>query len=680
MWRDAEPEDDEPPGRSRAFRFVMIAGALWACFVGLVVSAYWLTELPETNNLLTYEPRNDVTLRDVRGRLIARRGLTQGDVVRVGELPAHVGHAFIAIEDRRFYSHFGIDVFGLVRAMATNISEGAFVQGGSTITQQLAKNLFLKPERTLSRKVSEAFLAVRLENRYSKDEILTLYLNRVYFGAGVYGIEAAAQRFFSKPAADLSLTEAAMLAGSVKAPSRYNPATDIEAAQERAALVLSAMLQEELIDQKQFEEASTAKPKITRTMATPGAGYFIDYAISLVPGFADRGGPYDERLIVETTLDLDMQAAAERAVGSALERDGEKLGVGQGALVTMTHDGAIRALVGGRAYDDSPFNRATTARRQPGSAFKVFVYLAALEYGRTPYDWYFDGPVTVGNWTPENYEGKYSGEITLSDALARSSNSVAVQLTHEVSPGQVARVARRLGITANLLEVPALALGTSEVTPLELVTAYTPFANGGIGVIPHAITKISTSSGKILYERRGSGVGRVMTPEANADMTQMLVRTVTDGTGTAARLPQRPMGGKTGTSQDYRDAWFVGFTADLVTGVWIGNDDNTPMKRATGGGIPHASSRASWARHSDPSRRASWQAQRTPLPRPPQHAATMSRTPATSSARRPAKRARNGLARISSTPSRISSKDCSRRRITPGASVARSGAAEHRSR
>jgi penicillin-binding protein 1A len=589
MWRAAEPDhedEEERPQRSLGWRIALIAGGLWMAFAALVLSAYFLTELPETNNLLTYEPRNDVTLRDVKGRLIARRGLTQGDVVRVGELPKHVGDAFIAIEDRRFYSHFGIDVFGMARAMSANISAGGFVQGGSTITQQLAKNLFLKPERTLSRKVSEAFLAVRLENRYAKDEILTLYLNRVYFGAGVYGIEAAAQRFFSKPAADLTLTEAAMLAGSLKAPSRYNPGANLDAAQERAALVLAAMAEEQLIDEKEYQEALTAKPKVARNMATPGAGYFIDYAIALVPGFADRGGDYDERLIVDTTLDLDMQAAAERAVRSALERDGTKLQAGQGALVAMTHDGAIRSLVGGRSYDDSPFNRAVAARRQPGSAFKVFVYLAALELGRTPYDWYFDGPVTIGKWTPDNYEGKYVGDITLADALARSSNSVAVQLTNEVGPAQVARVAHRLGITANLLEVPALALGTSEVTPLELVTGYAPFANGGTGVIPHVITKISTPSGKILYERRGSGMGRVMSPETNADMTQMLVKAVTEGTATAARLSQRPMAGKTGTSQDYRDAWFVGFTADLVAGVWIGNDDASPMKRATGGGLP----------------------------------------------------------------------------------------------
>jgi penicillin-binding protein 1A len=584
--RPMTPPPEEKPPTSRAVRFAMIAGAFWALFAVVVFSAYWFTELPETRNLLVYEPRSDVTLNDVRGRQIARRGITQGAVVRAGELPPHVGKAFIAIEDRRFYSHYGIDPVGLARAMATNISHGGFVQGGSTITQQLAKNLFLQPDRNLRRKVAEALLAMRLENRYSKEEILTLYLNRVYFGAGAYGIEAASQRFFDKPARELTLTEAAILAGSVKAPSRYNPATSLEGARARAALVLAAMKEEGFITEAQRERAAVARPQVTRSLATPGAGYFVDYAMTLVPGFVSKAKNIDERLIVDTTLDLDIQGAAERAIETGLQKDGEKLRAGQGAIVAMTHDGAVRALVGGRSYDDSPFNRATVAYRQPGSSFKPFVYLAALEHGRTPDDRVFDGPVTIGKWTPENYEGKYVGEITLAEALARSSNSVAVQLTNEVGPAQVASVAHRLGIRAVLNEVPALALGTSEVTPLDLVTGYVPFANGGDGVIPHAITRIRTASGKVLYERKSSGVGRVMTAENNAAMTRMMVQTVTSGTGTAARLGDRPLAGKTGTSQDYRDAWFVGFTADYVCGVWIGNDDNQPMKRSTGGGLP----------------------------------------------------------------------------------------------
>ena len=464
--------------------------------LGGAILSHWLEgEFPDTASLFTYEPGKDVTLLDVKGRLIARRGLTQGESIRVGELPPHVGNAFIAIEDRRFRSHFGIDLWGLARAAVADFREGAFVQGGSTLTQQLAKNLFLKPDRTLKRKLDEAMLALYLENRYSKDQILTLYLNRVYFGAGVYGIEAAAQRFFGKPARELTLTEAAVLAGSVKAPSRYNPEASPGAAFERAGLVLAAMQESGFIDENQRRVAVATHPKIAHSFATPGSGYFVDYAMSLVPSLARQS---KERMIVETTLDLDLEGAAEKAVSSGLDKDGAKLAASQGALVAMTTDGAVRALVGGRSYDDSPFNRATEAKRQPGSAFKPFVYLAALEHGHRPDDAVFDGPITIGNWKPDNYESAYEGQMSLARAFARSSNSAAVQLTDEVGPKTVARVAHRLGIASELHEVPSLALGTSEVTPLELTGGYAAFANGGEGVLPYSILRIQTPSGKVL--------------------------------------------------------------------------------------------------------------------------------------------------------------------------------------
>ena len=578
--------EDEAPRRRRGLRYTLIAGGVWAVFLAAIFGSYLLSDLPDTTNLLVYEPRNDVTLLDVEGRVIARRGLTHGDVIAVEQLPDHVAEAFIAIEDRRFYYHFGIDPIGLARALLYDIAHGAFIQGGSTITQQLAKNLFLKPERTFKRKYEEAILALKLERNYTKDQILTLYLNRIYFGAGVYGVEAAAQKFFSKSARDLTLVEAAILAGSVKAPSRYNPANDIETAMERAGIVLNAMERSGYLDERQVQEALATRPKVTAGMATPGAGYFVDYVITQIPAFIGRAGDVDERLIVETTLDLEVQAAAEQALAAGLEREGADLHASQGALVAMTPEGELRALVGGRSYDESEFNRATEAYRQPGSAFKPFVYLSALEHGWRPDDLVFDGPVSVGNWTPENYESAYEGEITLSYALAHSSNSAAVRLISSTGPEAVARTAQRLGITADLLEVPSLALGTSEVTPLELVTAYGAIANGGSGVIPFTVTRIATISGTILYERDGSGMGRVMSPQSNSELTQMMMRTVTEGTGRAASLGDRPVAGKTGTSQDYRDAWFVGFTAHYVCGVWIGNDDNSPMNRATGGGLP----------------------------------------------------------------------------------------------
>ncbi len=576
-------DEPEPPRRRSLARLALMIGVIWAVLAGGAVTYSWISDFPDAANLLVYDPGSDFTLVDVEGRTIARRGHNQGQVVALDKLPPYVGNAFIAIEDRRFRYHFGIDFWGLGRATVANISAGSIVQGGSSLTQQLAKNLFLKPERTFKRKFDEAILALYLETRYTKDEILTLYLNRVYFGAGVYGIEAAAERFFSKPADELTLTEAAILAGSVKAPSRYNPDASPDAAMGRASIVLAAMAEQGYVGEAQREKAAGAKPKISTRTATPGAGYFVDYAVSLVPGLVKNA---KERLIVDTTLDLTLQTAAERALDAGLAKDGKTLAATQGALVSMTLDGAVRALVGGRNYDESQFNRAIDARRQPGSAFKPFVYLAALEYGHRPSDEVFDGPVTIGDWQPENYEGSYEGSITLAHALARSSNSASVQLTNEVGAAAVARVAHRLGVAGELQAVPSLALGTSEVTPLDLTTGYAAFANGGDGVIPHFIVRIRTESGKVLYERKGSGLGRVIEPRHEADMVAMMTGTVTEGTGRGAALGARPVAGKTGTSQSYRDAWFVGFTADHVTGVWIGNDSGTPMKRATGGGLP----------------------------------------------------------------------------------------------
>ncbi len=572
-----------PGKRQSVARYTLVIAAAWALLAGGIVFSHWLAELPETAGLLAHATSHDVTLLDVKGRVITRRGFTQGDFVAVSELPAYVPNAFIAIEDRRFRSHFGLDPIGLARAAWTDLLAGQIVQGGSTITQQLAKNLFLQPERTFKRKIQEAMLALYLESRYTKDEILTLYLNRVYFGAGVYGIEAAAERFFHKRASGLTLTEAAILAGSVKAPARYNPANDGDAAMGRASLVLAAMEDSGFISEAAMREAEATRPKIAHGLATPGAGYFVDFALSQVPGFA---GSYDEPLIVETTLDLTVQQAAERALDNGLAKDGAALAAGEGALVALAPDGAVRALVGGRSYAASPFNRATEALRQPGSAFKPFVYLAALEHGHTPDETVHDGPVAIGKWAPKDYEDEYEGDITLTRALARSSNSVAVQLTNEMGPAAVARVAERLGITSELHAVPALALGTSEVTPVDLTAAYAAFANDGNGVIPYSIIRIRKLSGKIVYQRHGSGLGRVVMQDQETEMTAMLRETVVSGTGRQAALDDRPVAGKTGTSQEYRDAWFVGFSADLVCGVWIGNDDKTPMRKATGGGLP----------------------------------------------------------------------------------------------
>jgi penicillin-binding protein 1A len=577
------PPPPKKPRKRRAWPYALALLAAWGLIAGAVLWSHFLSDLPDTTKLLVKTNTQDVTILDDKGRLIARRGLTQGARVDVSRLPSYVPNAFIAIEDRRFRDHFGVDPIGLARAAFENMMAGHVRQGGSTLTQQLAKNLFLDPNRTFERKTQEAMLALYLEQRYSKDQILTLYLNRVYFGAGVYGIEAAAQRFFGKHAEQLTLTEAAMLAGSVKAPARYNPLADTDASMQRATVVLRAMQDNGYIDEKTRLQANATRPRIVRGAGTPGSGYFADWVIASLSGYAGTG---EDSLIVETTLDLAAQNQAERAVASGLDAQGAALNASEAALIALTPDGAVRAMVGGRSYETSNYNRATEATRQPGSAFKPFVYLAAFEHGHTPDDVMHDGPVDIHGWKPDDYEGKFEGDISLERAFAKSSNVISALLTAEVGPRVVARTAHRLGIASPLEAVSSLALGTSVVTPMELTAAYVPFANGGQGVIPFGIRRILTRDGKVLFERKGEGPGEVIAPVNLAQMMRLMVATVSSGTGRAARLGERPVAGKTGTTQDYHDAWFVGFTSDLVCGVWIGNDNNAPMKKATGGGLP----------------------------------------------------------------------------------------------
>lgn len=590
--RSRRDDDDAPPPPPRkpkaVWPFVLVMLLAWGAIFGAVFWSHFLSDLPDVKNLFAAGPSRDVTILDDRGRMIARRGLVQDVMVKVDTLPSYVPNAFIAIEDRRFREHFGLDPIGMMRAGLANMMAGHVVQGGSTLTQQLAKNLFLEPSRTLDRKVQEAILAMYLESRYSKDQILTLYLNRVYFGSGVYGIEAASEKFFGKHASELGLTEAAMLAGSVKAPTRYNPISDTDASLARAATVLKAMRDAGFIDDTTRAEAEATRPRIVKDAGTPESGYFADWVLSRLDSYI--GGNTDP-VIVETSFDLQTQGLAERAVAQGLDSEGARIGASQAALVAMTPDGAIRAMVGGRSYALSSFNRATDAERQPGSAFKPFVYLSAFEHGHTPDDIMHDGPVDIHGWKPSDFEGEYQGDITLTQAFAQSSNVVAALLTDEVGAKVVAQTAKRLGIVSPLAEVSSLALGTSDVTPLELTGAYAAFANGGDGVAPFAIISIRTKDGKNLYSRKPADLGPVMSPENNAAMTRLMVETVTTGTGKTARLEERSSAGKTGTTQDSHDAWFVGFTADLVCGVWVGNDNSKPMHKAgtltaTGGGVP----------------------------------------------------------------------------------------------
>jgi penicillin-binding protein 1A len=506
-----------------------------------------------------------------------------GKEMPIGALPKYLPQAFVAIEDRRFYYHFGLDPIGITRAILVNIMRGRLREGGSTLSQQLAKNLFLTQERTLERKLQELILAVWLEVKYSKVQILELYLNRVYFGSGAYGVEAAAQRYFGKSARAVTLSEAAMLAGLVRSPSRLAPTRNPELALQRSQLVLAAMEEAGFITAEMLKIAQSRPPKIANNRGPGSSGYIADWVMDALNDYV---GQFDIDITVQTTIDATLQAAAERALAEELAKNGEKFGVTQGAIVAMDTNGAVRALVGGVSYNDSQFNRAVSAKRQPGSAFKPFVYLAALERGMTPDTVRDDAPLQVRGWKPENFTQQYYGPVSLQTALSMSLNTVAVRLALEVTPAAVAKTARRLGIVSELQANASLALGTSEVSVLELVGAYVPFANGGIGVIPHVIAQVRDAKGKILYARSQPGHGRVIAPPHVAQMNQMLHETLTTGTAKRASIPNWPAAGKTGTSQDFRDAWFVGYTGALVAGVWLGNDDSSPTKRASGSNIP----------------------------------------------------------------------------------------------
>jgi penicillin-binding protein 1A len=517
------------------------------------------------------------------GSEIAEQGTFFGDAVNMAELPDYVPNAIIAIEDRRFYSHYGIDPIGIGRAMARNLMRGQMREGGSTLTQQLAKNLFLSHERTFSRKAQELVFAVWLESKFTKDEILQLYLNRVYFGGGANGIDKAARTFYGKSAYELSLMEAATLAALLKAPTTYNPARNPEEASARAKLVLANMVTEGFITKEEALEAVDNPSKAATHDFTPATQYAVDWINTQLPLLIKK---QTQSLIIETTIEPNLQANAENVLRKRISDNVKKLNVSQGAVVTMDGTGAIRALVGGRSYKRSQFNRATEAKRQPGSAFKAFVYLAAMENGYRPDSVEVDEPVKIGNWSPENYKRKYLGNVSLDQAYALSLNTVAAKLTQAVSPSAVTQVAKRLGITSKLGQDASIALGTSEVSLLEMTTAFTPFANGGRAVEPFIVKRILSRDGSVLYTRGGDGLGQVIGARELGDMNSMMRQVILTGTGTKARFDGQDMGGKTGTSQDYRDAWFVGYTPYLVTGVWMGNDDNTPTKKVTGGSLP----------------------------------------------------------------------------------------------
>jgi penicillin-binding protein 1A len=577
--------ESAPPRESGGFfaalgRLIALTCIWGGIAAALVLGGFWLT-LPDVAKTAQLERRPTVVALAADGTEFARFGDFHGAVIPASGLPAHLVNAVLAIEDRRFRSHFGIDPIGLGRAFYTNWKTGRPTQGGSTITQQLAKNLFLTGEKSMTRKIHEAMLALWLERRFSKEEILTSYLNRVYLGAGAYGVDAAARTYFGKPATQVDLLEAAMIAGLLKAPSRYAPSSNPNESLERAKVVLGAMVDAGHITDEQRLAALSAPPSQPQKPGGDGR-YFADWITDLV---ADFVGPEHGDVVVRTTLDLNMQRAAEQHIRDMLDGPGAKADVGQAALVAMSNDGAVRALVGGRNFGASEYNRAIQAKRQPGSAFKPFLYLAALEAGRRPDDMIEDAPVNIGGWSPGNYDGKFRGSITLSQALAHSSNTAAARLISATGAEAVRRTASQLGISSKLTKDLSLALGTSEVSLMELTRAYAGIARLGRPVQAYAVMEIRGRDGSILYRRQGSGAGQVVNPHSAAGLIGMMSDVVRYGSGVGAKL-DRPAAGKTGTTQDYHDAWFVGFTGDLVAGVWLGNDDNREMKKVTGGGLP----------------------------------------------------------------------------------------------
>jgi penicillin-binding protein 1A len=561
---DPGQPDRPPPGALRAWRVRMIKRGIKLLLLVFILIVVWLTiTAPLSRSLSPNLDAPSLTILSAEGEQVARRGAMIGEPVDVTRLPPHVGLAFVAIEDRRFYYHSGIDPWGIGRAFFRN-STTSGLQGGSTITQQLAKTSFLSPDRTWTRKAQEAFIALWLEARLTKNQILSRYLSNVYFGDNIYGLRAAARHYFNVDPEDLTLSQSAMLAGVVNIPSRLAPTTNLAGARRRANLVLNAMVENGFITEAQRDAARPARVRLGPRDDTPTGTYFADWVMREASAGASED--YGNRRI-RTTLEGDLQRAAVRAVRRA------GLGRTQAALVAMRLDGRVVAMVGGRDYAESPFNRATQARRQPGSAFKPFVYLAAFRAGLTPETMVNDAPLRVGDWRPRNYGDTYRGAITLRDAVAFSSNSVAVQMSERVGRENVIRAARDLGITTPLRADPSLPLGVNTVSLLELTSAYAGIASGRFPVRPYGLPEDAPSEGSL-------------NRDPHMPMLRDVLHAVVDhGTGRSANLSV-PTFGKTGTTSDYRDALFVGFAGDLVVGVWIGNDDNTPLPGTTGGGAP----------------------------------------------------------------------------------------------
>lgn len=559
------------------------AGVLAAAVLtvlGFVVYVTW--GMPTPSDVWSAAQSPSYTFVDRNGRVILREGARNAPPVNLASLPPYVAQAVIAIEDRRYYEHLGVDFGGLARAVGANVKAGRVVQGGSTLTQQLAKNLFLNNQRSFRRKAQEVVLALWLEQSFNKRELLALYLSRVYFGAGAFGIEAASERYFDKPARALSLGEAALLAGLLKAPSRLNPIRQPGPSQERARLVLNEMAALDYITADQRAAAVAAPIVISAKNPNGNLGYFRDW---IQPVIEQALGDQRDDFVIQTTLDLDAQREGERVIAQTISEHGNDRNVSQGALLALDRTGGVRTMVGGLGYEFTQFNRVTQARRQPGSAFKFFIYLTAMENGYSPRTVRNDSPIIIGDWAPGNYEDKFLGPVNLGYAFAHSLNMVAIQLALELGGKSVIRTARRLGVQSPLHNYRSLALGAQEMTLMELTSAYGAMAAAGKRLEPHGISEIRRTNGQAVWRWSGDAES-VIADAPLRNMNALLSRVVTSGTGRRASIEGREVAGKTGTGNSYRDAWFVGFTSGIVTGVWFGNDDFSPMEKVTGGTLP----------------------------------------------------------------------------------------------
>lgn len=547
----------------------------------LIWIGYCAVTLPNMEEAILRTRQPSTTIIAANGNEIKSFGTVYSEVIRSEELPQYVVDAITATEDRRFYSHFGFDIISFSRAMIANLFAGRYAQGGSTITQQVAKNLFLTNQKNIKRKTQELLLAFWLEHKFSKEQILTLYLNRVYLGSGTYGIEAASQKYFQKSSRDLNMLEAAVIAGMLKAPSRYNPIASQKRALDRAAVVLKNMADNGYISKAEKAAALKMKLGTEKSMKVENANYFADWVYNEVNDYI---GERDNDIYVMTTLDQNLQEKAAQILSRTIAANKAK-NVTQGAIVVLDYQGAVKVMVGGINYNRSQFNRATQALRQPGSAFKPFVYLTALQKGYTREDKIADVPLTIGNWKPENADKKYYGEVSLEYALIKSLNLATINLAQQLKGSDIIRNAKKMGISTPIKNTPSLPLGTFEVKVIDMAASYAAIANGGYAVWPHSIEEIYTKDGFQLYQREPDNEIRILDKNNVAELTKMLANVINYGTGRKAQIAGFGAG-KTGTSQGNRDAWFVGFNNRYVAAVWLGNDDDSPMKGVSGANLP----------------------------------------------------------------------------------------------